>query len=76
LGKFWRAQEWKMLIYYLALWNILQTFEIFYDHLVHFVFIWYIFSGLLRTIWQPCTNAYSFRSVRKTLRAETLLLYC
>jgi hypothetical protein len=25
--------------------NILQTFGIFYDHLVHFVFIWYIFPG-------------------------------
>jgi hypothetical protein len=29
----------------MAIWNILQTFGIFYDHLVHFVFIWYIFSG-------------------------------
>jgi hypothetical protein len=35
-----------MLIYFIAIWNILQTFGIFYDHLVHFVFIWYIFSGL------------------------------
>jgi hypothetical protein len=26
-------------------WNILRIFGIFYDHLVHFVFIWYIFSG-------------------------------
>jgi hypothetical protein len=24
-----------------------QTFGIFYDHLVHFVFIWYIFSALV-----------------------------
>jgi hypothetical protein len=23
----------------------LRTFGIFYEHLVHFVFIWYIFSG-------------------------------
>jgi hypothetical protein len=29
----------------MAIWNILRTFGIFYDHLVHFVFIWYIFSG-------------------------------
>jgi hypothetical protein len=35
-----------MLIYFMAIWNILQTFGIFYDHMVHFVFIWYIFSGL------------------------------
>jgi hypothetical protein len=32
--------DWKMLIYFMALWNILQAFGIFYDHLVHFVFIW------------------------------------
>jgi hypothetical protein len=29
----------------MTFWNILQTFGIFYDHLVHFVFIWYNFSG-------------------------------
>jgi hypothetical protein len=27
-----------MFKYFLAIWNILQTFGIFYDHLVHFVF--------------------------------------
>jgi hypothetical protein len=36
---------WKMLIYFMAVWNILQTFSICHDHLVHFVFLWYIFSG-------------------------------
>jgi hypothetical protein len=30
----------------MAVWNILQIFGIFYDHLVHFEFIWCIFSGL------------------------------
>jgi hypothetical protein len=34
-----------MLIYYMAIWNILLIFEIFYDRLVHFVLIWYIFSS-------------------------------
>jgi hypothetical protein len=29
----------------MAIWNILETFWIFYDHLVQFVFIWYILSG-------------------------------
>jgi hypothetical protein len=29
----------------MANWNILLTFVIFYDHLVHFVRIWYIFSS-------------------------------
>jgi hypothetical protein len=47
LGKFWRALDWKMLFYFLAIWNILHTFWIFYDHLVHFVFMWYIFTVLV-----------------------------
>jgi hypothetical protein len=46
LGKFWRALEWKMSIYFIAIWNILRTFGKCYDHLVHFVLIWYIFSGV------------------------------
>jgi hypothetical protein len=28
----------------MAIWNILRTFGKFYGHLVHFVFIWYIYS--------------------------------
>jgi hypothetical protein len=43
LGKFWRALDWKMLICFMVIWNILWPFGIFYDHLVQFVFIWYIF---------------------------------
>jgi hypothetical protein len=31
----------------MAIGNIEQSIEIFYDNLVHFVFIWYIFSGLV-----------------------------
>jgi hypothetical protein len=45
LGRIFRASDWKMLIYFMALWNILRIFGIFYDHSVHFVFIWYIFSS-------------------------------
>jgi hypothetical protein len=41
LGKFWRALDWKMLIYFTAIWNILQIFGIFYDHLAHFFRFWY-----------------------------------
>jgi hypothetical protein len=40
LGKFWRALDWKILIYFTAIWNILQTFGICYDD---FVFLRYIF---------------------------------
>jgi hypothetical protein len=39
-SQFWRTLDWK--IYFMAIWNISQTFGIFFDHLVHFVFIWYI----------------------------------
>jgi hypothetical protein len=30
LGKFWRAFDWKMLIYLMPIWDILQTFRILY----------------------------------------------
>jgi hypothetical protein len=36
-----------MLMYFTAIWNILLTFGIFYDYLVHFVFLWYIFPDLV-----------------------------
>jgi hypothetical protein len=39
------ALDWKMLIYFMAICNILLTFGILYDHLAQFAFIWYIFSG-------------------------------
>jgi hypothetical protein len=46
LGKF-LALDRKMPIYYMSIWNILRTFWIIYDHWVHFVIIWYIFSVLV-----------------------------
>jgi hypothetical protein len=45
LGKFWSALDRKMLRYGMAICNILRAFGIFYNRMVHFVFIWYIFSG-------------------------------
>jgi hypothetical protein len=39
------ALDCKMLIYFMPICNILQALGIFYDHLVHSVFILYIFSG-------------------------------
>jgi hypothetical protein len=45
-GKFLRALDRKMLICFMAIWNILRTSGIFYDHLEHFQLICtYIFSG-------------------------------
>jgi hypothetical protein len=37
LGKLWNALDWKMLIYFMAICNILWTLGMFYDHLVHLV---------------------------------------
>jgi hypothetical protein len=48
LGKFWRALDGKMLIYFMDIWNILRTFGKF---LLHFVLILYIFPVLV-----SCTN--------------------
>jgi hypothetical protein len=55
--KTFRASDWKMLIYFMAILNILYIFGIFCYHLVHIVLIWYISScfGIMhKKIWQPC----------------------
>jgi hypothetical protein len=46
-GKFWRALDLEMLIYFTAICNILRTHGIFFDHLIYFVFIRYIFPVLV-----------------------------
>jgi hypothetical protein len=56
LGKFFRALDWKMLIYFMAVCNILWTFGKFYEHLVHFVLIWYIFSSFGITYQEKSAN--------------------
>jgi hypothetical protein len=35
----------------MAIWNILGTFGIIYDHFVQVVFVWYLFPALV-----PCTK--------------------
>jgi hypothetical protein len=45
LDKFLSASDWKMLIYFMATWNVLRTFGIFYDHLVYYRFNLVHFSG-------------------------------
>jgi hypothetical protein len=40
LGKFWRVLQWKMLEYFMAVWNILRPFGIFGCYLVDLVAIW------------------------------------
>jgi hypothetical protein len=36
LGKFWSYLDGKIVKYFRAIWNILRTFGIFYNHLVYF----------------------------------------
>jgi hypothetical protein len=43
--KFWSELNWKVLTYFTTNLNILLIFGICYEHLVHFVFIWYFFPG-------------------------------
>jgi hypothetical protein len=52
LGKFWRALDWKMLIYLRTIWNFLRIFGIFYAHLVHSVFIGTFFTVLVSCTWK------------------------
>jgi hypothetical protein len=42
LGNFWRYLDWKMFIYFIATWNILWRFRVFYGDLGYFMTIWYI----------------------------------
>jgi hypothetical protein len=46
LGKFWRALQWKMLVYFLDIGSILRPFDKFYGHWVYFEEIWYIFLSV------------------------------
>jgi hypothetical protein len=43
LGIFWRVLQWKMFVYFVDIWPILQLFGILYGQLVYLVVIWYIF---------------------------------
>jgi hypothetical protein len=59
LGKFCKAFDRKMLIYFIAIWNILATFGISYDHLAHFCSFFPVLVSCMyvprkiRKIWQP-----------------------
>jgi hypothetical protein len=40
LGKFWRAFEWEMLVYFMTIWNILWPFGIIYIWSFGIIYIW------------------------------------
>jgi hypothetical protein len=77
LDKSWRALDWKKFKYFMAIWNILWRFVIFYNHWVHFVFIWY---HVPRKIWQPwltpcqICNLYPWKADKPPRQASSLRL--
>jgi hypothetical protein len=50
LGKLWSVLQWKMLVYFMAIWSILHPLGILCGHFVYFVVIWYIF-GIFFKFW-------------------------
>jgi hypothetical protein len=52
LGKVWRALEWKLLVYFMTIWNILRSFGIcslwpfglVCGHLVYFSPFWFVWT--------------------------------
>jgi hypothetical protein len=64
-GSFWRALGWTILLYVMAIWNILLTFGICYDHLVHFVFMWNILSGFGIMYQEKSGNPGSIQARKK-----------
>jgi hypothetical protein len=52
LGKFWWALEWKMLLYFMSIWNTsfmdiwhnVWQFGMVYGHLVYFFPFWYVWT--------------------------------
>jgi hypothetical protein len=58
LDKFWRVLDGKMLLYFMAIWNI-------YEHLWYFTTIWYIFSS--------CTKKNLASLSRDTIRNNPIV---
>jgi predicted membrane protein len=73
LGKFRRALDWKMFIFVIAIWNILWRLGIFYDHLVHFVLIWYIFSGFGSLYQEKSGNPEVVHILGLTVKVKKLI---
>jgi hypothetical protein len=44
LGKFWRALQYKRLLYFMAIWSVLRLFGIFYGCSINFFLFWYVAS--------------------------------
>jgi hypothetical protein len=76
-GKFWRSLDWKMLIYFMAIWNILwsfgigilRPFGIIYGRLVYVIVIWYIFPILVCLDEEKSGNP-AWKSVQLSLKPK------
>jgi hypothetical protein len=51
LGLFWRALQWKMLVHFMTIWNILRSLGVFYGRLVQ---LWPF--GTFFLFWYVCTK--------------------
>jgi hypothetical protein len=53
VGKFLRTSELKMLVFLMAVWDILQPFGIVYSRLVYFTAVWYSLQpfGIISPFW-------------------------
>jgi hypothetical protein len=71
LCKFWRALDWKMLILFMAIWNILRTFGIFYDHLVHIGVHFVHFSGFGMMHQEKSGNPVAISGEQNALNVES-----
>jgi hypothetical protein len=79
LGIFW-ALEWTMLVYFMANWNILRPFGIFYRHSVYIVVIRYIFSLFVYVLYQeksgnPAHKIKAFRGSRQSCQIFLFTMY-
>jgi hypothetical protein len=62
LSKFSRALDWKLLIYFLPIWSIVWTLEIFCTFFVDLVHIFRFWYRIPRKIWQPCSVSINVTS--------------
>jgi hypothetical protein len=76
LGKFWRVLQWKILVYFMAIWYILWYLGILCGHLVYFPVLVYCTTTNLATLpghrggpWYFSTKLCSAQSRQKDWKA-------
>jgi hypothetical protein len=62
LGIFWSASEWKMLVYFMLVFDNFRRFGIINGHLVYFPPFWYV---VFCKIWQPFYDCKFCRCCKK-----------